>query len=80
MVCVYSMTEAVKTMVDSIMVVGVSTHYAMLHSICNLRAAQQHILIWELGLYKFKLGHNAMEETKNSYCVKDESDHSTVTK
>ena len=42
----------------------------------------QHSLIQELGLYKFKLGHNAAESSKNICCVKDEGtiDYSTVTR
>ena len=33
-------------------------------------------------LYKFKLGHDAMEETKSIYCLKDDGvvDHSIVTR
>ena len=30
-------------------------------------------LIQEIMLYKFELGHNAMETTKNIYCMKDEN-------
>ena len=42
---------------------------------CDLKATQmneQCSLIWELTLYEFKLGINAMEETKIIYCVKGE--------
>ena len=43
---------------------------------------KQHILIQLFMLYEFKLGHKAMEVTKNIYCVKGESavDHSIVTR
>ena len=41
----------------------------------------QHCLIWELMLYKFNLGHNTMEATKNIFCGKGEDafDRCTVT-
>ena len=52
---------------------------------CDLKAAQmnvQHGLIWEFMLYKFELGHNAMEATKNICYVKSEGavDHSLETR
>ena len=42
----------------------------------------KHSLIQELVLYMFKLGYNAMEETKNICCVKCEGavDHSSLTR
>ena len=38
-------------------------------------------LIWEFGLYGFKLGYNTVEATKDIYWVKSESaiDYNTVT-
>ena len=75
----------VPTVVGSIVVVGVLTHCALLHSMCDLKFTQmnmQHSLIWELMLYKYKLSHNTMEATKNICCAKGEEvvDHSTVTR
>ena len=50
---------------------------------CDLKAAQmnmQQSLIWELMLFKFELGHNAKEATKNICYAKGEgtADQSTV--
>ena len=75
------MTEVLEdaTVIGSVMVIGVVTCYALLHSICNLKSTQRNIQcsqILELMLYKFELGHNFMEATKNICCIK--SDHSTV--
>ena len=72
-------------MVGSIVVVGALTCCALLCSVYDLKAApmnMQHNLIWELVLYKFKMDHNAMEATKNIYCVKDgdADNHNTVTR
>ena len=71
-------------MVGSIMIVGVLTCYALLYFIFDLKATQmnvQHILIQELLLYKFKLGHS-MQETKNICLVDGDGvvDFNTVTK
>ena len=71
----------VPALVGSIMVVSVLT-CALLPSMCELKATQMNMpysLIWELILYKFELGHNAEEATKN-ICVKGEGavDYSTV--
>ena len=71
----------VPIVVSSIVVVGELTYYAL----CNLKTMQINIqcsLIWELMIYKFKLGHNAVEATRNICCVKGEDtvDQSTVTK
>ena len=58
----------VTTEVNNIMVVGARTQCALLYSICDLKIAlinMQHSLIWKLMLYKFKLGYNAIEATKN---------------
>ena len=55
-------------MVDSIVVVGALTRCALRHSVWDLKAAQinmQGSLIWEFMLYKFRLGHNVAEATKN---------------
>ena len=52
--------------VGSIMVVGLLTGCALLHSVCDLKASQmkvQHCLIWELILYGFELSPNRKEET-----------------
>ena len=73
----------IKTMKGVIVVVGALTFYALLHLVCDLKAAQmnmQYSLIQELMLYKFKLGHNAMEATKNICCMQDEGSvhHSRV--
>ena len=59
-------------MVGSIMVVCVPT-CAFLYPIGDLKPAQMNVqynLIWELRLYKFELGHNATEATKNICHVK----------
>ena len=50
----------VPTVVDSIVVVGVLTCCALLHSMCNLKATQMNVLysfIWEFMLYEFELGY-----------------------
>ena len=62
--CGYHMT---KTVVGSIMVVGALTHCALLHLVCDLKAALMNVqcsLIKKLMLYKFSLGHKATEATK----------------
>ena len=66
------------------MVVGVLTCCALFHYMCNLKATQMNVqcgLIWELMLYKFKLGYRAAEVTKK-ICAKCEGavDHSAVTR
>ena len=53
-------------MVDSIVVVGALTHCAMLHSVWDLKTAQMNML------YKFELGHNPTEATKNISYAKNE--------
>ena len=61
-------------MFGSIVIVGVLTH-VWLHSVYDLKTAQmnmQYSLIWKFMLYKFKLGHNILEATKNICCAKDE--------
>ena len=68
-----------------VVVVGVLTYYALLHSMCDLKPAQlngQYSLIQELKLYKYKQGHNGMEATKIICCMKSEGTvgHSTVTR
>ena len=42
----------------------------------------QSSIIWELALYRFELGHNAAEVTKNILCmkVKGAVDYSIVTR
>ena len=57
------------------MVVCLLTHCTLLHSMCDSKATQmnvQHHLIQEFLLYKFKLGHDATEATKNICCMKSE--------
>ena len=57
-------------MVDSIMVVGVLTHCALLHCVCDLKATQmnaQWSQIQELMFYEFKPAYNVLEATKNIY-------------
>ena len=68
----------------SIVLVGALTHCVLLHSMCDLKAAQinvQRCLIWELMPYEFELVHNTVEATKNICCAKGEGavDHRTVT-
>ena len=77
---VYPMTEAFPADIGSVVIVGALTCYALLHSMCDLKAAQMsmhHTLIWWLLLYEF------MEKTKKKLlCAKDESivDYCTVTR
>ena len=75
--------KKVPTAVGSIVVVGVLTCCGLLHFMWDLKVTQvnrQQSLIQELMLYKFELGHNTTEATKNICCVKGEGidDHSTV--
>ena len=59
------------------MVISVLVRGALLHLVWDLKAAQinvQRSLIHELMLYKFGLGHNTVEATKNI------DDHSTETR
>ena len=70
--------------VDSIMQIDEQTHGQFFHSMCDLKAIQMNIqlsLIWEIILYKFKLGYNTQKTTKNIFCAKGEGavDCSTVT-
>ena len=56
------------------MVVGALTHCALLNSVCDLTPPpmnRQHSRIRDLMLYKFELGHNGAEVTKNICCAKD---------
>ena len=76
-------TVEVPIVVRSILIVGVLTFHALLHSTCDLKAAQMNMqcdLIWESMLFKFKLGHDAMEASKSICYVQSEDtvDHSTV--
>ena len=69
-------------MVGSIVVVGTLTCCALLHPVCDLKAAQKNVLynlIWELIFYEFKLGY--MEATKTICCPKGQGavDYRTVT-
>ena len=73
---IYCISKAVQPMKGTccIMVFDALTH-ALLLSMCDLKMAQmnmQCILIWELMLYKFHLGHNATEVIKKHFlCKKD---------
>ena len=67
------------------MVAGAQTCCALLHFVCDMKAAWinvQCLLIQELTLYEFELGHNTAETIKYICCVKVEGtlDHSTVTR
>ena len=68
-------TWNVATIVDSIVIAGVLTRCALLHSVCDMKATQINVqcsLIWYFMLHGFKLGHNAAETIKNIYCAKGE--------
>ena len=59
--------------VNRIVVIGALIYCALLHSICDLKAAHmniQHSLIYALMFYEFQLGHNATEAAKNICCIK----------
>ena len=78
------MTKADQAVVDSIVVVCVLICCALLYFMCYLKVSQknvQHSLLWELISYKFEIGDNVMETTKNVYCLKGDGvvDHSSVT-
>ena len=85
--CIYYVTKVVQRheevfIVDSIIVVDALT-CTLFSSPCYLKAMQMNVqcnLIWELMLYKFKLGHNAVKATKNICFAKGEGsvDQSTV--
>ena len=79
------MTKAVHAVVGSIVVGDMLICCALLHSVYDLKVTQMNVqcsLIQELILYKFEVGHNATEETKNISCGKIEVavDHSTITR
>ena len=59
-------TMVVPTVIDSIMVVGALTCWALLHSVYNLKASDECATPSNLGIYEFELGHNAKEVTKNT--------------
>ena len=66
-------------MVGSIMVVGVLTCCTLLHSLCDLKAAQlndQHSLILELMLYEFV--SCVIAQFNQKHLCENELDHSTV--
>ena len=82
LVCgIYVVTRAVQV-VDSIVVVSVVTCSALLHYLFDLKAAQINVQCGELMLYKFKLGHNVTDATKNMDSVKGKGtfDHCIVTR
>ena len=65
------------------MVVGVLTHYALLHCVSDLKASQmnvQRILICKLMLYEFKMGYNVVKATRNICDARDKGsvDHSKI--
>ena len=65
------------------MVVDTLTNCGLLHSVCDLKAPEINIqssLIWEGMFYKFELGQNAAEATKNICHAKGEGkvDHNTL--
>ena len=71
--------------VGSIVVVGVLTHCALLHSVRDLKITKVNVqcsIIEELMLYEFEQGYKIVEATKNICYAKDESavDHSTITR
>ena len=58
--------ERYPTVVGSIVIIGVQT--------CDLKIIHMNMqcnLIWEFRLFKFKLGHNIVEETKNIFRAKE---------
>ena len=64
------------TIVDSIMVVGVLTHCALLHFVYDLKNTQMNrkcSLIWEVTLYEFEWDNNTEEASKNIWGAKSES-------
>ena len=64
-------SQKLSAMIGSIMVVGAVTCCVFLHSMCNLKATKmnvQYSLIHKLMLYKYQLGHNTAEATKNLLC------------
>ena len=73
----------VPIVVDSVMLVGVLTCCALLHSVCDLKITQMNMLLrllWEFMCNKFKQVHNFVEATKTICFVKDEGrvNHSTM--
>ena len=67
------------------LLVGALTHCALLHSVCDFKAAQMNVqrsLHWELMLYESELSHNAVEVIKNNCCAKSDItvDYSIVTR
>ena len=50
-------------------------------TVCHDPAVENNSLLWELIIYEFKLGYNAINAIKNIHYVKGESavDHSRVT-
>ena len=72
-------------MVGSIVVVGAHICCALLHSVCDLKAAQmneQRALIREFIFNKFELDHNTAEAIKSICCakIKGAIDQRTVTR
>ena len=57
----------VLTVVSNRELIGALTDCALLHSVCDLKAAQmnmQYGLIWKLMIYKYVLGNNTAELSK----------------
>ena len=63
LVCGIYIMWKVPSVVGSIMVVGVLTCSALLHSKCDLKTADECSLIWELMLYKIEIGPLHREST-----------------
>ena len=64
------------TKVKSAVVGSMVVHWEIMHcfTLCDLKSAQMKVTYSNLEtyVYEFKLGHYAVEETKNISCVEDE--------
>ena len=75
----------IPAVVGSMGVVGVQTRRALLHPMCDLKAAQvnvQHSLIREIMHYKLRFSRNTAKVTKSICCAKGEATvgHRTTTR
>ena len=73
------------TVVSIIMTISVLAHYALLHSMCDMKVTQMNLqssLFQEFMLYEFKLGCNITDTIKNICCakVKGTVDHISVSR
>ena len=50
---VYHVARAVQAMLGSIVIVDALTRCTLLHSICDLKASQMNVQLWEHGLNEF---------------------------